>query len=364
MFPARFDDGFVLRRPFGVALRFLLVALLGVGAASCSDDDDALDMAPEPDEDISLIFPSSLHATGRGMEYWYEAEQGGFENETGVAYEQLPCAGCHTPATCTNCHSDVPGITGVPQSVCLGCHGRQRAEIMKQLPDVHRDAGMVCTDCHSLHEMHGDGTPYNSMFEEGATDTRCETCHTELSDAPAHLTHGDDLACATCHMESAVTCLNCHFAAEVEEHRKVAHTKADGWMMLGNFRGKVFPMNFQSVEYYEHSFVAYGPFTGHSISETPRDCADCHGNDAAQAYLQEGVLKIVDWNPATSKLENRKGVIPIPPDFITSLRHDFATLDQGIWSFLEEGPDRAHMLYGEPLTREQIEKLAGPAGGS
>lgn len=363
MFRVANDDRSTLRRFPLLALRLLLVPVLVLSGTAC-DDDDPMDLVPEPEEDISAIFPVALHATGRGMGYWYEAEQGGFENQTGVPYEQLVCSGCHTPATCTNCHSDVPGVTEVPQSVCLGCHGRQRAEIMKQLPDVHKDAGMVCTDCHSLHEMHGDGTPYNSMFEEGATDTRCETCHEDISDNISHQTHGEDIACASCHMESAVTCLNCHFASEVEEKRKIAHTKASGWVMLGNFRGKVFPMNFQSVEYYGETFVAYGPFTGHSISDSPRDCGDCHGNNAAADYLRDGTLKIVDWDAGTSKLVNRKGVIPIPPDFITSLRHDFATLDGTTWNFVEEGPDRAHMLFGEPLSTEQIQKLANPAGSN
>lgn len=363
MFRVAKDHRFELRHLLRRGLRLLLVPVLLLGAAAC-DDDDPLPVVPDPDEDISVIFPNALHATGRGMGYWYEAEQGGFENEIGIPYENLSCSGCHTPARCTNCHSDVPTVSDVPQSVCLGCHGRQSAEILKQLPDVHRDAGMECSDCHSLHEMHGDGTPYNSMFDEGATDVRCVTCHEDISDNVSHRTHGEDMTCQTCHMESAVTCINCHFATEIEEGRKQAFTKASGWVFLGNFRGKVTTMNFQSVEYEDHSFVAYGPFVGHSISSTPRDCGDCHGNNAAQDYLRDGELKIVTWDEASKRLVTRQGLIPIPPDFDGKLLHDFATFENGAWRFLEEGPDRSQMLYGEPLSREQIQKLANPAGSN
>lgn len=343
-----------------------LLAALALGASACGDDDDPDPdpIVPDPIEEISNQFATALHATGRGMAYWYEAEQGGFEIQTGIPYENLSCAGCHTPARCDNCHSTVPGQITVTQATCLGCHGRQQAEILKQLPDVHRDAGMTCLDCHSLKELHGDGTAYVSMFEEGARDVRCETCHESISATPSHQQHGDDIACASCHMESSVTCVNCHFAAEVEEGRKQAFAQVSGWQMLGNFDGKVHPMNFQSVEFGDETFVAYGPYVGHSISPSPRDCGDCHGNFNARTYLQDGELKLVEWNAAENRLVPMQGVIPIPPDYATTLIHDFATFENGSWRFLETGPDRTQMLYGTPLSAEQVQRLANPASGN
>lgn len=342
-----------------------LSLLIPLSFIACGDSDPVESnddpLVPDPAEDISAIFGAALHATGRGMGYWYEAEQGGFEVQTGIPYENLSCAGCHTPARCTNCHSTVPGENAVPTPVCLSCHGRQSSEILKGLPDVHRDAGMQCSDCHSLHEMHGDGVAYSSMFQEGATDVRCETCHEDVSDARAHEQHAADIACATCHMETSVTCVNCHFAAEVDEGRKQAFAKVSGWQMLGNFRGKVHPMNFQSVEYGDESFVAYGPFVGHTITATARDCGDCHGNPNARDYLREGRLKLVEWDEQENRLVPLQGIIPIPPDWATNLIHDFATFENGAWRFLEEGPDRAQMLFGEPLTLEQVQRLADPA---
>jgi len=69
------------------------------------------------------------------------------------------------------------------------------------ISDVHRDAGMVCWDCHSQADIHGDGTTYQSMMEPGAMDAACENCHTELPAAHAgYNPHGDRLDCTACHL--------------------------------------------------------------------------------------------------------------------------------------------------------------------
>lgn len=41
--------------------------------------------------------------------------------------------------------------------------------------DVHYRAGMDCVDCHTAHDVHGDGHLYNDT--NMATEVRCETCH-------------------------------------------------------------------------------------------------------------------------------------------------------------------------------------------
>jgi hypothetical protein len=218
---------------------------------------------------------------------------------------------------------------------------------------------MGCTDCHTPEELHGDGTAYNSMFDEGATEVRCETCHTEVESNLAHNQHAANLTCSSCHMETAVTCVNCHFEFEVSEHRKVAAGKYSGWVFLGNWRDKVATFNFQSVKYQDQSFVAYGPFVGHTVTREGRDCGDCHGNPYVLEYQKTGSIQVVWWDEDLGKLVNAKGVIPIPPDYETALKHDFAKLVDGQLVFMEAGPDNAQMLYGEPLTQAQI-ALLGP----
>jgi hypothetical protein len=44
-----------------------------------------------------------------------------------------------------------------------------------QTPDVHFTRGMVCIDCHTEWEMHGDGQIYRKRTYE--VEIRCETCH-------------------------------------------------------------------------------------------------------------------------------------------------------------------------------------------
>ena len=57
-------------------------------------------------------------------------------------------------------------------------------------------------------------------------------------------------------------------------------------------------------------------------------------------------------------------MVPVPPDYQTALRFDFVDLDRPggkVWSFLESGPDRIQMLFGESLTDSQMEKLGWTA---
>ena len=359
----------------------LTMCMVAAGLAACGSDDDDNGGTTEPEPlPYEAEFPTSLHATAAGMEYWYD-QPDGFATYTNVDYASLGCGGCHTnnPAfqaeegnACSACHRDgsgsalTPAEGTVPQDACLQCHGRQGSEIGLGLNDVHRAQGMQCHDCHDGHEVHGDGTQYNSMFEKmGEDETECESCHADLASNTSHTIHVEKLACQTCHMATSVTCVNCHFEQEVDEHRKVAYKKMTGWQFLGNWKGKVYPFNFQSVKYGDTTFVAYGPFSGHTITLQGRSCSDCHDSAAAGQYLANGAIDVVRWDDQQNALVPIQGVVPIPPDFATSLRHDFVNLvgddptDPANWTFLEAGPDHVQMEFGEPLTQEQVQKLSG-----
>ena len=134
-----------------------------------------------------------MHNTRAGKPRHYNAEYRGFELLTGVSYDLLACKNCHDPLntatpvpyepSCFDCHrdSDQDDDTNafndkVPEATCLGL-GRNAEKNM--LTDVHRAAGMVCMDCHSKQEMHGDGTAYESLQEPGALKVSCTQagCH-------------------------------------------------------------------------------------------------------------------------------------------------------------------------------------------
>ena len=310
---------------------------------------------------------TSLHVTAQGMQTWYSKSREGFEKVTGVPYDDLSCKSCHEPSAtggCESCHSSPrPEPTAMVDAsltgVCGSCHSRQAAEAT-YFSDVHRDMGMGCMMCHTREDVMGDGTAYSSMLEKGAIDAGCERCHTTLSENPYHLTHQETVDCSACHIQSVVSCYNCHFETELQLDQKVAYGQFRDWVFLVNRNGKVHAANFQAVKHGDDTFVAMAPFYAHTIARKARGCADCHGNAAVQDYLDDGVINVVTWDESTSELRHIEGVVPVPPDYQTALRFDFVDLDRPggtEWSFLESGPDEFQILFGEPLTDSQMESL-------
>jgi predicted CXXCH cytochrome family protein len=357
------------------------------------------------------FLPTSLHATGAGKPTFYNASNGGFERFTGVPYDQLSCKNCHqsiTDGDCTACHVGDPdpqlgAVIEDQATVCGACHGRQGSEVALGFGDVHRDAGVTCSGCHSLEDVHGDGNEYASMLDDGAVDAACENCHNLDSDPPidpaTHSGHGDALDCSTCHMKTVTTCYNCHFETELDFDRKVFYgpppypgpaAAGNSWVFLGNRvygdgSTEVHLMNMQTLKFGTVAdgdavgFAAIAPYYGHTImpKEDTRGCGDCHvnvigpGGSAAQEYNASGQITIAEWVDAESRLVRpHNGIIPIPPDYLTSLQFDFVDLvdpanppasgsDPASWQFLKAGADTIQILeqYGAPLTEEQMTKL-------
>jgi hypothetical protein len=313
------------------------------------------------------------------VETWYVAENGGFEALTGVPYDELACKNCHRSdqpdwkePNCRDCHAT--GEHRAPDDTCLKCHGRQAAEINKhQLTDVHRDAGMGCVNCHDFIDIHDDGTQYDSMFDPGAIDARCEDCHDSLESNDYHDLHDETVDCSACHTQTVVSCYNCHFDSEVNGTGKVAYGQFKNWKFLLNRDGKVYPGNIQALKYgriedgTDATFVVIAPYYSHSVAKKAVDCDDCHGSALVNEYLSTGVIRAVMWNGITQKLEHATGIIPVPPDYTTSLKFDFVDWDgvtkdqkdKPVWTFFKSTTDAFQMIeeYGAPLTNAQIQKL-------
>ncbi|MDY7107548.1 MAG: hypothetical protein SYC29_02830 [Planctomycetota bacterium] len=330
-------------------------------------------------------FDTSLHATRVGKNYWYGAENGGFEAFTNVPIEDLGCTACHGPTdadgnpyedpyepSCVDCHRS--NDWGVEQSQCLGCHGRQNIEI-NQLgySDVHRDMGFQCWDCHTTGDIHGDGTEYNSMLEPGAIDADCENCH-EMD--PTHGgPHDGKLHCTACHAQTVVSCYNCHFESQVEAHVKRAKQPLHDFVMLVNREkdGKVYTASFQSLTYQGDAFVAFAPFTSHSITVSGRTCTDCHvnlggTNEAITQYNETGEIRFAEWDDDNKVLDWIHGVVPLPEDYQTTFKMDFLTYtgdpsddppgDPNLWTGIGKDTWDGHQLFfGSPLTRDQMTNL-------
>lgn len=331
-------------------------------------------------------FPTSLHATRRGKITWYvgTADQPGFFSIFNKPIEELGCLKCHPgthadgtpvdPATykpdCKDCHllktdGTVDLSKRVSDSTCLKCHRRQDREIFFGYRDVHRDAGYFrCMSCHTPREMHGDGMEYKSWLEPGAMDAACERCHRQVKqDVPGHdRVHLTKVHCTACHTKSAIACYSCHFPT------KTPSTVVREFVLLLNRKGvnKVYTGTMMVLTDKEKgkAFVAIAPYRAHTIVKKGRTCSECHNNPAVQEYVQTGKITVTKWNGTQAVIDKPGVAIPVPPDWRTAFQFAFVQTDQGPspnWSLMKVGPaDMTQMLYAEPLTPEQMQKMATP----
>jgi hypothetical protein len=353
-----------------------MAMLLGL-SAGCSK---RASQEPEPsgNQDIVDKLTTSLHGTARGIEYWYESAQGGFESFTQIPYDDLACKECHVePDNCRFCHSGSSSFgpdRSPPQSDedCYGCHSRQYAELTMGVTDYHRDElGYQCRTCHKASDAHGDGVIYNSMLEPGAIKASCSSslCHQSLPSNIFHDYHGGenpiapDMECAACHAQSVVTCYNCHFEYEVEGSGKLPYALFTGWKLLlrrdcGDAGMKIGVGNLLAVTYAGNAFVALAPYHAHTIDRNAvTDCGDCHNNAYVHEYRDTGGIDIVRWDDVSETLVPNiqgKGIIPVPPDWRASLKFDFVTFREmppapPEWVRLTPGAVGTQMLFAQPL---------------
>jgi hypothetical protein len=326
-------------------------------------------------------------------------DNGGFEHSVievydplTADYDSLACKSCHyppavasedtftddtlSPGDCTDCHwnyNDDPEVQekdfGVPaydvaycddpettavdivncdvvddsatrysqDDVCLGCHGRQKAE-HNLFTDVHRaiDAAnpgevpkFTCMGCHQETEMHGDGTEWDSHLDNPKTSCAQSGCHErELKIAGGkkatggacrgdqgggvnercetfHLQHVADVDCTACHVRSNTTCNSCHFDSELDKRKRFyRQTPAKGFLFLMNYKDiqdpdvtKVRTATYQSLTIGAdcvdgvcefdpedtsdvQTFAVFAPYAAHSVTRgEDLECLDCHVAD-------------------------------------------------------------------------------------
>ena len=361
-------------------LVLVVIVALGIGATACGTSEESF---PRPDgPSIEETFRTSLHYTREGMRTWYMYDvpgQEGFFAETGLDYDELDCKNCHDPVAqpdwdgpdCADCHGSSIGQP-VQDDTCLGCHGRQNAEInVQHYYDYHRDTlGFDCMDCHQLSEMHGDGNRYQSMWDESAFEVTCQGCHPpgSLPLNVAHQTHLETVDCTACHMQAALSCVNCHFDTEIADGRKVARQQIGDWLFLVNRNGKVRAGTLMTLVHEEtdSTFAVIAPYTAHNIAAKARECGDCHMSNALFQYNSKGSIDVLTDKDEDGTLEHTSGIIPVPEDYQSTFRVDFVSYDPagnpqdpGSWSFYRSGVDRWQMIlqFATPLTSGQMQRL-------
>jgi hypothetical protein len=317
------------------------------------------------------FFLSSLHYSTRGMAYWYDKNNGGLETLTGIPYasSKLDCLNCHV-SSCDSCHK-----TGTEkkftysmkaagnQEICLRCHKREKTmmKIDKDADhtDVHVSRQMQCMDCHTTREVHGDGTEYNSMKQQGVLDAKCENCHKSLKASTSHTIHRDKLACNACHVRHVVSCSNCHIETLVNERKRV-DIKLSDWVFLMNYNGQVTSATMQTfIAPGNKTFLMFAPQNSHSIMKEGRKCADCHATDTVK-QLKQGAVNLT-WLE-NGELKHMKGVIPVAEGVTyNSVYQDYK---EGKWIPIENPPKPLlhYAGYGTPLSEQQMRKLFMPMG--
>ena len=313
---------------------------------------------PLPTENF---YNQSLHFTNRGIAHVYSKEAGGLERLTGISIASLGCmkAECHVQS-CDVCHAkEIDGKQSyvcdkaTAQAACDRCH-----PIDKEDPDIHTRKRMVCLDCHSAHDVHGDGTPYKSLSEPGVVETTCEKCHATLSEIAAHTVHQGKLDCIACHTANFVTCFNCHIDSRLKKD-KVGAFQVKDMLFLINRGGKVSTGNVLTYVYGNRTMVTVAPSFSHSIKKEGRVCADCHNTKIARD-IKADRFKPLRWVKDT--MQNIAGVVPI----VDGMKWDLVwlTRENDKWTPLKkpETPMFNASATCTPLTKEQLEKLLKPQG--
>ena len=315
------------------------------------------------------FYEKSLHYTNRGLEYWYAAERGGLERITGVPFSQLTCTKCHV-RSCDTCHlKTVAGkisYSNEParaQEACIKCHGLEPLQYAQKNPnaadaDVHFKRGFKCMECHSVREIHGDGTLYDSFQSPGAMDTTCEKCHTDLSKCTGHAVHNGRVDCGACHVRDLPSCYNCHFGMRIKEGKSVS-LPLKNMLFLVNHDGKVTTASLHTFVYENRTMAVFGPAFPHNVMKEGRGCPDCHDTGILRD-IARGKFTPVVWENGTVK--NTSGVIPV----LDGLDWNFVFLDHkdGKWLPMEK-PARPLINYSgfsSPITRAQFGKLLKPQG--
>jgi hypothetical protein len=156
---------------------------------------------------------------------------------------------------------------------------------------------------------------------------------------------------------------------------RVLTEHTDFIMLANNKEGKVHTATYQTIPWKDKTFVGILPFFNHTImkAEDTRSCSDCHDNDAAREYKENGRIWVARWDEEAKSLWLRKGVIPVPPDWPYRLKFDQITYtgspddpvpgypseDPENWTYVGNVPDLTQDFkdYIDPLTPRQMEEL-------
>jgi len=238
------------------------------------------------------------------------------------------CLACHIAAHPEGAH---PALSAdVSDARCFGCHSRSGrislsfaglAEVdhpglrladgrtVERMPaDVHHEAGMRCTSCHTADDVMGSAA--GAVHQRDAVAATCTDCHAPHAADVDHVR----LECSACHSQWAPQCFGCHMAydddGEQWDHvdRKLTPGRwsdrrwdvrntlpALGFNADGRIEAFVpgMIMTVAHPSWDEDRFVRqFAPLSPHTTGRS-RSCASCHRSSEALG-LGKGELALVD----------------------------------------------------------------------
>ncbi len=178
---------------------------------------------------------------------------------------------------------------------CFGCHSRSsristnymgwHETLLEELPesndfkmfedkriyeykgaDVHHSKGLLCIDCHSSHEVMGDGTDY--MHEEDAVKLECSDCH--YKDAPKTIPYEE------LDIESALVFMHRDYQ---HQDRPILIAEKDGHPLVNTFlneQGEVYLIGKKDGK--EHLVKKQGELCARDEAHESLSCASCHSS--------------------------------------------------------------------------------------
>ncbi|MDN3644511.1 hypothetical protein QWY87_17485 [Lutimonas halocynthiae] len=176
---------------------------------------------------------------------------------------------------------------------CFGCHSRSsristnymgwHETLLDELPasenykqfederiyefkgaDVHHSKGLLCIDCHSSHEVMGDGKDY--LHEEDAVKLSCSDCH--YKEEPLTVAY-DDLD-----IESSLVFMHRNYQHQEKEMLKVAE---DGHPLVNTFindRGEAYLIGKKDGK--EHLIKKQSDICARDEAHQSLSCSSCH----------------------------------------------------------------------------------------
>ncbi len=196
----------------------------------------------------------------------------------------------HGGTTCIDCHASItslPHADKLPKPECVTCH---RGTVGVFNESVHRRAGLVCGQCHTVHLIDQE-------------KKYCASCHATVahSSLPSQKKHLSNLACVGCHGKASRTGMTVRVDMNGQQVN-VAQIDRDGNHFVTRAEWHAFDdlLRTRHKGAYRITKIYRIEADPHSVVETPVRCDACHGE---AGYFQSAELQVAGSTSFTVRID-------------------------------------------------------------